>query len=461
MGGGTKKCTICNTSNAAASLFLREGIFCHRTTVDYKMIHHYSSAGPNMLIKQNGCGEEQYVKGELFVCMQCAKEAIRNCENVLGYLTLAEHCRYRRDATMCNMLFLYGYVVIQRAQWEIASFPLHEFFKIVKDNSKSMAKLPNTEGGGVSELRKWLPFKKPTQCLRGYYDEMQIRSERLLSPDKAYGRIAWNNRAKICNFDPVDNSPTVIVSESAALWRGSGLDIYQRSHADGESGQFNIVEPLTNGYVVRVWPRSHFLVKSRLTSTDTHLRLAGGEEDVLLNVGERLVFHSNLVHCGGPARFQTTKDVPMSATAAFLHSELPNGFTWFKQQRRHFNVTLTDLSIHYVLDSTGVGTLTHASHTSGFSEVITIKILDKREDDPQLWNKWAEKNKADISKEERKFVDETCRPEKINIEGPCVHFIRETLEVLKSYRIGTQPGNRPLYAECRSSKRRKINRETN
>ena len=108
-----------------------------------------------------------------------------------------------------------------------------------------------------------------------------------------------------------------------------------------------------------------------------------------------------------------------------------------------------------------MGTLTHASHTSGFSEVITIKILDKREDDPQLWNKWAEKNKADISKEERKFVDETCRPEKINIEGPCVHFIRETLEVLKSYQIGTQPGNRPLYAECRSSKRRKINRETN
>jgi hypothetical protein len=81
---------------------------------------------------------------------------------------------------------------------------------------------------------------------------MQIRSECLLSPDKAYGRIAWNNRAKICNFDPIDNSLTVIVSESAALWRGSGLDIYQRSHADGESGQFNIVEPLTNGYVVRV-----------------------------------------------------------------------------------------------------------------------------------------------------------------------------------------------------------------
>ncbi len=69
-----------------------------------------------------------------------------------------------------------------------------------------------------------VPFKKPTQCLKGYYNEMQIRSERLLSPDKAYGRIAWNNCAKLCNFDPIDNSPTVIVSESAALWRGSRLD---------------------------------------------------------------------------------------------------------------------------------------------------------------------------------------------------------------------------------------------
>jgi hypothetical protein len=69
-----------------------------------------------------------------------------------------------------------------------------------------------------------------------------------------------------------------------------------------------------------------------------------------------------------------------------------------------FNVTLTDLSIHYVLDSTGVGTLTHTSHLSSFSEVITIKLLDKTEDDPQLWNEWAEKNKADISNRERKLT---------------------------------------------------------
>jgi hypothetical protein len=462
MGGGTKKCTICNTSNAAASLFLCEGIFCRRTTVDWKMIDHYSTAGPNMLIRQKwimnerGCGEERFVKGELFVCMQCAKGAIEYCENVIGYLTLAEHSRYRRDATMCNKLFVDGYAVIPRDQWKIASFPLHEFFNIVNENIKCMAKLPNTEGGGVSELRKWLPFKKPTQCLKTYYNEVQIRSERLLSPDKAYGRIAWNNRAKLCNAEAIDNSPTVIVSESAALWRGSGLDIYQRSHADGESGQFNIVEPLTNGYLVRVWPRSHFLVKSRLSSTDTCL--AGGEEDVILKVGERLVFHSNLVHCGGPARFQTGMDLPVDAIAAFLHNELPRGFTWFSQKRRLPNAKLTDLSIHYVLDSTGVGTLTHASHSSGYSEVITIKVLDKTEDDPQVWNEWAEKNKADISKGEREFVDKTCRPEKINTEGPCVHFVKETLEVLKSYQIGALPGYRPFHGGCRFSKRLKTNR---
>jgi hypothetical protein len=167
---------------------------------------------------------------------------------------------------------------------------------------------------------------------------------------------------------------------------------------------------LTNGYVVRVWPRSHFLVKSRLSSTDTYLPLAGGEEDVILKVGERLVFHSNLVHCGGPARFQTATDVPVGAIAAFLHSELPKGFTWFKQQRQLLDIKLKDLGIHYVLDSTDVSTLTHTSHSSGYYEVITIKVLDKTEDDPQLWNEWAEKNKADISNGEREFVDKTCRP---------------------------------------------------
>jgi hypothetical protein len=121
-----------------------------------------------MLIKQkwlkdeHGCGEERFVRGELFVCMQCTKGAIGHCKNVLGYLTLAKHRRYRRDATMCNKLFVDGYAVIPRNPWKIALFPLHEFFNIVKENSKSMARLPNTEGGGVSGLRKWLPFKKPT-----------------------------------------------------------------------------------------------------------------------------------------------------------------------------------------------------------------------------------------------------------------------------------------------------------
>ncbi len=64
-----------------------------------------------------------------------------------------------------------------------------------------------------------------------------------------------------------------------------------------------------------------------------------------------------------------------------------------------FNVTLTDLSIHYVLDSTGVGTLAHGSYSSGFSEVITIKLLDKAEDDPQLWNEWVEKTKLTFQTE--------------------------------------------------------------
>jgi hypothetical protein len=93
----------------------------------------------------------------------------------------------------------------------------------------------------------------------------------------------------------------------------------------------------------------------------------------------------------------------VSATAAFLHGKLPKGFTWFKEQRGLLDVTLTDLSIHYVLDSTSVGTLTHVSHSSGFFEVITIKVLDKTEDDPQLWNEWAEKKQSSHFKQREKI----------------------------------------------------------
>jgi hypothetical protein len=62
MGGGTKKCKICNTSNAAALLFLCEGIFCRQKTVDWKMIHHYLLAGPNMLIKQKMVNRKTWMR---------------------------------------------------------------------------------------------------------------------------------------------------------------------------------------------------------------------------------------------------------------------------------------------------------------------------------------------------------------------------------------------------------------
>jgi hypothetical protein len=83
---------------------------------------------------------------------------------------------------------------------------------------------------------------------------MEIRSKPVLGPDKAYGHIAFNNRRKLYCIEALVDSPTVTVLEFAALWRGKGFNVYQRLHADGESGQFNIVEPMTNGYVVRVWP---------------------------------------------------------------------------------------------------------------------------------------------------------------------------------------------------------------
>jgi hypothetical protein len=115
------------------------------------MSQHYSTHQPEMLIKK--CGQDEWhIIGELFVCMECARGAIVDCPNVLGYLTLMEHRQYRKYATLCMQLFQDGYAVIPCDQWEAKSvwktFPLDEFFTIVSANKSIMAKLPNENGGG-------------------------------------------------------------------------------------------------------------------------------------------------------------------------------------------------------------------------------------------------------------------------------------------------------------------------
>jgi hypothetical protein len=126
-------------------------------------------------------------------------------------------------------------------------------------------------------------------------------------------------------------------------------------------------------------------------------------------------------------------------TAAFLQTELPAGFRWFNQPVQHPNTKLIDLSTHYVLDSKGLGKMTHALHRSGATEVITITVLDEANVSNDEWSEWSEKNKTDITNSKQTLDNVVCRPEKINKEGPCVKFVRETMEVLKSYQRVTMP----------------------
>ncbi len=147
--------------------------------------------------------------------------------------------------------------------------------------------------------------------------------------------------------------------------------------------------------------------------------------DITLNVGEKLVFHSNLVHCSGSA--QSPRAPHEASTAAFLQTKLPAGFRWFNQPVQHPNAKLTDLSIQYVLDSKGLGKMTHTLHRSGVTKVITITVLDEADVSDDEWSEWSEKNKTDINNGKQTSDNVVRRLEKINKEGPCVKFVRETM----------------------------------
>ena len=98
------------------------------------------------------------------------------------------------------------------------------------------------------------------------------------------------------------NQSTNTISEAAALWRGTGVNKYQSPHADDESGPFSMVEPLSNRYTIKIWPYSHLLFTTREFCYDrTKFSLTGGGVVPTLMFGDKLIFHSNLIHCGEPS----------------------------------------------------------------------------------------------------------------------------------------------------------------
>ena len=134
------------------------------------MCSHYKEHDPAIVLMSEP--HDTMIMGELFVCGGCAKQKCVTHPNVLGFSSLSQHTKYKKDAQRCSSLHYNGYTIIPRKEWEdnAPSFLQHLLQEILHVNKidKMAAKLPSADGFRT-ESRKWLPFKVLPVGLQKYH----------------------------------------------------------------------------------------------------------------------------------------------------------------------------------------------------------------------------------------------------------------------------------------------------
>ena len=93
--------------------------------IDLKICSHYKEHDPTIILMAEP--HDTMIMGELFVCGGCARQKSATHINVLGFLSLSQHTRYKKDAQRCSSLHCNGYTIIPCKEWEdtAPSFPSH------------------------------------------------------------------------------------------------------------------------------------------------------------------------------------------------------------------------------------------------------------------------------------------------------------------------------------------------
>lgn len=121
--------------------------------------------------------------------------------------------------------------------------------------------------------------------------------------DVHYGKLARLRMPRVrmnLNALKEEKSTTQLVNP-ACLWRGQGIENYQRTHADSDPGHYHMVIPLTMNYEIVMCPGTHWHVeRKRSNSTDAYIFSVTASEAqwLKLNFGDILMFCSNTVHHG-------------------------------------------------------------------------------------------------------------------------------------------------------------------
>ena len=413
-------------------MFLSEGEFLKRTSIDEKFLKE-TSIGK----KLSTLAGIKKMMGQMSMCQKCCKEFLTDKDSsdlFLGYLTRKEHEEYRRYAKKAETLHSRGYLIVDRGDFCECNFPLRHFLRVCYNNRSKIETLPNGPNKkDRSRKRAWMPFRENwgeggvVEFKKTHRQKLANQMTKIISPDIGFGRRAMQNRynllptAKWKPSEDEKNWQAFSIKGEAALWRGLGLQHYQSPHADAHAGAFNIIETLTNNYGIKVWAGSHFLPFWDKNKRPT---VHGIGSNIYINVGQIIVFHSNLIHCGGmscqiPDNFSKVK-----ANLIKLNKEYAESIKWFGKGDAAQKCTVTDMSLHYTVD-TAIGQMSEGDFDTGAIEIFAPTWL------PNANSKYSETLRNGLEKYRHMKMPGTA-----NEREPCGSIILDVDKVLDRYLNG-------------------------
>lgn len=374
---GSKLCMSCGDPNPSCSMFLTKGMFLNRTFIDVEL-------SKPIVAKTIALEGIKNKTGQMGVCKRCCEDLLNNKESseyFLGFLSMSDNVEYRSYARDADKLHKEGYLVVSRNHFAGCHVPLPDLLESCFQNKSRIETLPNggTSSGRVhrTKMRSWMPLsgkwggEEAEKSKNARRKMLQKQMTKIIAPDMHYGRIAMKNRYDLLGKPDLkisdDDWDPFVVKGEAVLYRAYGLENHQSAHADAHAGAFNIIEVLTNHYEIKVWKGSHLLPfwDNKHNTPTVH----GIGTNPIIMAGQIMVFHSNLVHCGGRSCQRINNFSTVEAKLRAINNERTNQIKWFGTGDAARNFTLTDMSLHYTVDST-LGQMSEGDYSTGAVEIF-------------------------------------------------------------------------------------------
>lgn len=351
-----KMCLKCNEAKFTCYLFLVGGIFCNRTlgvdAENYQVVDKQSNA---------------IVGRHLTFCYDCAiTEACVN-KNVAGYLTVHQYGNYSKDAKRSFKFRTDGYIVLKTCEWRdwgLFRFDAGTLKNVLERSSpKCKKRLPN--GAERTSKRRWAELDISV-LNKGWLPDTDadLCMDNIIHADVHWGKKAVLNVIADCHRkrkleDNLDKSvddfevlkkegSTIKPMHYAPLWRLAGIKEIQKVHGDSGPGNYHAVVPFTSDYEIIVHPGTHLLHESYDDAKEDKYYVTPTTATWLkLQLGELLLFHANIGHCGG----RSSKKGKKANEKRFQEGNI--NIDWFGSTKKSEGTKLevTDLAMHYGLEN--------------------------------------------------------------------------------------------------------------